>query len=111
MMILHLGKPKLTYSFIEQNVSIKQVAAIYWIKVLSCSVIKFSLVTAHQMRCLLSTVSGSIQCIVWSVSCVGIGSKFLLNIYRMTFRWRADSGSTPCADLIQTGISLCGCTV
>ena len=31
--------------------SIKQLAAIYLIKVLSCSVIKFSLVSAKQMRC------------------------------------------------------------
>ena len=29
MMILRMGKPKLTNSFIEQNLSIKQLVAIY----------------------------------------------------------------------------------
>ena len=51
MMILCLGKRKLTNSFIERNVSIKQLAAIDSIKVLSCSVTKFPLVTMQQMRC------------------------------------------------------------
>ena len=46
MMILRLGKSKLTKSFIERNVSIEQLAVIYYIKVLSCSVIKF--LTCHR---------------------------------------------------------------
>ena len=46
-MLLRLAKPKLTNSFIERHMSIKQLA----VKVLSCSIIKFSLVTTQQMRC------------------------------------------------------------
>ena len=57
MMILRLGKPKLTNSFIAWNVSIKLLAAIDKIKVLSCSVIKFSLVTVQQMRCFIIKIS------------------------------------------------------
>ena len=57
MMILRLGKPKLTNSFIARNVSIKLLAAIDKIKVLSCSVIKFSLVIMQQMRCFVIKIS------------------------------------------------------
>ena len=53
MMILHLGKPKLRKRSLSGTCQLSnwQLAAIYKIKFLSCSVIKFSLVTAQQMRC------------------------------------------------------------
>ena len=124
MMILHLGKSKLTKSFIEQNVSIEQLAVIYYIKVLSCSVIKF--LTCHsatnelfcyqQFAVRFRVQSG--QSLVWAKilnSCLTSKSRPWLacqrNNIQMTFHWRAVSGLTPCADWIQTGIRLCGWTV
>ena len=60
-------------SFTEWNVSIMQLAAIYLLdqSFELGSVIKFSLVTAQQMRCF--DINSLIQSTVWSESFVGIG--------------------------------------